>query len=323
MFCTSRPSILSGTRTARPNNAPAAREGDPGSPWAIGTEAGGHKAVNPDLGTLEDFRNLVRTARDDFAIDVALDLALQCSPDHPYVREHPQWFRHRPDGTIQYAENPPKKYEDIFPFDFQTADWRALWDELKSIVDFWIEHGVRIFRVDNPHTKPFAFWEWMLGEINKKHPDVIFLAEAFTRPRAMQRLAKLGFTQSYTYFAWRNEKWELTDYITELATSPMQDFFRPNFWPNTPDILTDVLQSGGRPAFIARLVLAATMSSNYGIYGPVFELMEHEPREPGSEEYLHSESMRSGGRWAGRRLARGHCDRKSCPSRPSCAPVQS
>ncbi len=277
------------THRKGPNNAPAAHAGDPGSPWAIGSEEGGHKAVNPDLGTLGDFRHLVRLARERFAIDVALDIAYQCSPDHPYVREHPQWFRKRPDGRIQYAENPPKKYEDIYPFDFQTAARRGLWDELKSIIDFWIEQGVRIFRVDNPHTKPFAFWEWMLAEINREHPEVIFLAEAFTRPRVMHHLAKLGFTQSYTYFAWRNYRREITEYMTELTTSPVRDFFRPNFWPNTPDILTDVLQRGGRPAFIARLVLAATMSSSYGVYGPVFELMEHEAREPGSEEYLHSE----------------------------------
>jgi len=271
------------------NNATVAGAGDPGSPWAIGSEEGGHKAVNPDLGTLEDFRHLVRLARERFAIDVALDIAYQCSPDHPYIREHPQWFRQRPDGTIQYAENPPKKYEDTYPFDFQTADRHGLWQELKSIIEFWIEQGVRIFRIDNPHTKPFAFWEWMLAEINREHPEVIFLAEAFTRPRVMQRLAKLGFTQSYTYFAWRNLRRELIEYMTELTTSPVRDFFRPNFWPNTPDILTDVLQQGGRPAFIARLVLASTMSSSYGIYGPVFELMEREAREPGSEEYLHSE----------------------------------
>jgi starch synthase (maltosyl-transferring) len=277
------------THRKGPNNSPVASIGDPGSPWAIGSEEGGHKAVNPDLGTLEDFRHLVRVARERFTIDVALDIAYQCSPDHPYVREHPQWFRRRPDGTIQYAENPPKKYEDTYPFDFQTADRRALWEELKSIIDFWIEQGVRIFRIDNPHTKPFAFWEWMLGEINREHPEVIFLAEAFTRPRVMQRLAELGFTQSYTYFTWRNDRRELTEYMTELTTSPVRDFFRPNFWPNTPDILTDVLQQGGRPAFIARLVLAATMSSSYGIYGPVFELMEREAREPGSEEYLRSE----------------------------------
>ncbi|HSP54520.1 MAG TPA: alpha-1,4-glucan--maltose-1-phosphate maltosyltransferase, partial [Dehalococcoidia bacterium] len=272
-----------------PNNSPAAKPGDPGSPWAIGSEEGGHKAVDPALGTIEDFRRLVTIARDEYSIEVAVDIAYQCSPDHPYVREHPHWFRHRPDGSIRHAENPPKKYEDIYPFDFQTEDWRALWHELKSIVDFWIEQGVRIFRIDNPHTKPFDFWEWMLGEIRREHPKVIFLAEAFTRPRVMYRLAKLGFTQSYTYFAWRNHKAELTDYLTELTSPPVRDFFRPNFWPNTPDILTESLQQGGRPSFITRLILAATLSSSYGIYGPVFELMEHQPREPGSEEYNHSE----------------------------------
>jgi starch synthase (maltosyl-transferring) len=271
------------------NNFRTAKAGDPGSPWAIGAEEGGHKSVNPALGTLDDFRRLVRVARRGYSIEVALDIAYQCSPDHPYVREHPEWFRHRPDGTVQYAANPPKKYEDIYPFDFQTTDWPALWTELKTVIDFWIEQGVRVFRVDNPHTKPFAFWEWLLGEVNREHPEVIFLAEAFTRPRIMHRLATLGFHQSYTYFAWRNNKAELTEYLKELTTSPVRDFFRPNFWPNTPDILTETLQHGGRPAFVARLVLAATMSPSYGIYGPAFELMEHEPREPGSEEYLHSE----------------------------------
>ncbi len=271
------------------NNSPTAKPGDPGSPWAIGSEEGGHKAVDPALGTLEDFRRLVTIAREEYAIEVALDIAYQCSPDHPYVSEHPQWFRHRPNGSIRHAENPPKKYEDIYPFDFETEDWRALWQELKSIVDFWIEQGVRVFRVDNPHNKPFAFWEWMLGEIRREHPEAIFLAEAFTRPKVMYRLAKLGFTQSYTYFAWRNDKAELTEYVTELTSPPVGDFFRPNLWPNTPDILTEALQHGGRPAFIMRLILAATLSSSYGIYGPAFELMEHQPRETGSEEYFHSE----------------------------------
>jgi len=271
------------------DNSPSAKPGEPGSPWAIGAPEGGHKAVHPGLGTLDDFRRLVRLAREEYGIEVALDLAYQCSPDHPYVREHPEWFRHRPDGSIQYAENPPKKYEDIYPFDFQSEDWPALWAELKSIAGFWIEQGVRVFRVDNPHTKPFPFWEWLLGEVRREHPEVIFLSEAFTRPKVMYHLGKLGFHQSYTYFAWRNQKWELTQYLNELTSPPVRDFFRPNFWPNTPDILTDALQQGGRAAFIARLVLAATMSSSYGIYGPPFELMVHEPREPGSEEYLHSE----------------------------------
>jgi starch synthase (maltosyl-transferring) len=270
------------------NNVVVAQEGDPGSPWAIGSEEGGHKATHPRLGTLEDFVAFRATA-EGHGLEVALDIAFQCSPDHPYARAHPSWFRHRPDGTIQYAENPPKKYEDIYPFDFETDDWRALWEELKSVFVFWIEHGVRIFRVDNPHTKPFPFWEWLISGIKSQWPDVIFLSEAFTRPKVMYRLAKLGFTQSYTYFAWRNTKWELEQYLTELNRPPIRDFFRPNFWPNTPDILTEYLQTGGRPAFMARLVLAATMASNYGIYGPAFELLEHEPHDPGSEEYLDSE----------------------------------
>ena len=218
-----------------------------------------------------------------------MDVAFQCSPDHPYVREHPEWFRRRPDGTIQYAENPPKKYQDIYPFDFETADWQNLWTELKSIFDFWIAEGVRIFRVDNPHTKPFPFWEWCLAAIKQQHPDVLFLAEAFTRPKIMNRLAKLGFTQSYTYFTWRNTKQELTEYLTELTQSDQREFFRPNFWPNTPDILSEHLQLGGRPAFVSRLILAAMLSSNYGIYGPPFEHGWNVPREPGSEEYINSE----------------------------------
>ncbi len=270
------------------NNTPVAAPGDVGSPWAIGSEEGGYKSVHPQLGTLEDFRRLVARAR-DLGIEVAMDIAFQCSPDHPYVKEHPQWFQWRPDGTVQYAENPPKKYEDIYPFDFETEDWRALWEELKSVFLFWIEQGVRIFRVDNPHTKPFAFWEWLIGELQRDYPDVILLSEAFTRPKVMYRLAKLGFNQSYTYFAWRNTKWELTQYFTELTQTEVREFFRPNLWPNTPDILTEYLQTGGRPAFMVRLVLAATLGASYGIYGPAFELMESRPREPGSEEYLNSE----------------------------------
>ncbi|HKA44699.1 MAG TPA: alpha-1,4-glucan--maltose-1-phosphate maltosyltransferase [Burkholderiales bacterium] len=276
------------TRRKGPNNATTSRPGDPGSPWAIGAKEGGHKAIAPELGTTEDFRRLVRTARSR-GIEIALDIAFQCSPDHPYVSEHPEWFRHRPDGSVQYAENPPKKYQDIYPFNFETPAWRELWEELKSIFDHWIGEGVRIFRVDNPHTKPFAMWEWMIGEIKNAHPDVIFLSEAFTRPRIMHRLAKLGFTQSYTYFTWRNTKAELTEYFTELSRSWSREYFRPNAWPNTPDILHAYLQGGGRPAFMARLTLAATLAANYGIYGPTFELMEHEPREAGSEEYLNSE----------------------------------
>jgi starch synthase (maltosyl-transferring) len=270
------------------NSALAAGPDDVGSPWAIGAAEGGHKAIHPELGTLEDFRRLVAAAK-RHGIEIALDIAYQCAPDHPYVKEHPKWFRWRPDGSVQYAENPPKKYQDIYPFNFESDDWRALWAELKSVFEFWIGEGVRIFRVDNPHTKSFPFWEWAIDDLQRAHPDVIFLAEAFTRPKVMHRLAKLGYTQSYTYFAWRNTKRELTEYFTELAHGPGREYFRPNVWPNTPDILTEALQYGGRPAFMARLVLAATLSANYGIYGPAYELMEHVPREPGSEEYLDSE----------------------------------
>lgn len=270
------------------NNATHAGPDDVGSPWAIGAKEGGHKAIHPQLGTLADFRRLVSKAK-QHGIEIALDIAFQCSPDDPYIKEHPEWFRQRPDGTVQYAENPPKKYQDIYPFDFETSDWQPLWDELKSVVRFWCEQGVRIFRVDNPHTKPFAFWEWMIGDLKRKYPDTIFLAEAFTRPKVMYELAKLGFTQSYTYFAWRNTKAELTQYFTELAQSDVREYFRPNLWPNTPDILTEYLQFGGRPAFISRLVLAATLGASYGIYGPAFELCENRPREPRSEEYLDSE----------------------------------
>ena len=270
------------------NNALAVEPGDPGSPWAIGGPEGGHKAIHPQLGTLEDFRHLVAKAQEQ-GLEIAMDIAFQCTPDHPYVQEHPEWFRHRPDGSIQYAENPPKKYQDIYPFDFETEQWQSLWEELRSVLLFWIDQGVRIFRVDNPHTKPFAFWQWVIAGVTGDHPDVIFLAEAFTRPKVMYHLAKLGFTQSYTYFAWRNTKPELTQYLTELTTTEVREFFRPNFWPNTPDILTEYLQLGGRPAFMARLVLAATLSASYGMYGPAFELCEHRPREQGSEEYLDSE----------------------------------
>ncbi|MET0679667.1 MAG: alpha-1,4-glucan--maltose-1-phosphate maltosyltransferase [Burkholderiales bacterium] len=270
------------------NNALSATARDPGSPWAIGAAEGGHTAVHPEFGTLEDFRRLVATAR-DHGLEVALDIAYQCAPDHPYVRSHPGWFRHRPDGTIQYAENPPKKYQDIYPFDFECDDWRGLWHELASVMLFWAAEGVRIFRVDNPHTKSLAFWEWAIGEVKRTYPDTIFLAEAFTRPKLMHYLAKLGFSQSYTYFAWRNSRQELIEYLTELAHGPGRDYLRPNLWPNTPDILTEYLQHGGRPAFAARLVLAATLGASYGIYGPAFELVERQPREPGSEEYLDSE----------------------------------
>jgi starch synthase (maltosyl-transferring) len=261
---------------------------DPGSPWAIGARDGGHTAIHPELGSLEDFRSLVTAARAR-GIDVALDLAFQVSPDHPWVQEHPDWFYHLPGGSIRYAENPPKRYEDIYPLNFEGLEWRALWHELLEVVRFWIEQGVTVFRVDNPHTKPFVFWEWLLASVRAEHPETIFLAEAFTRPRVMEQLAKIGFTQSYTYFAWRSTKWDIETYMRELTQSPMADYFRPNFWPNTPDILTEELQEGGRATFIARLVLAATLSASYGIYGPVFELQESAPRAKGSEEYLHSE----------------------------------
>ncbi len=271
-----------------PNNTLVAGPTDPGSPWAIGSEEGGHKAIHPQLGTLEDFRELVAAAA-DYGLEIALDIAFQVSPDHPYAREHPEWFRQRPDGTIQYAENPPKKYQDIYPFDFESAQWAALWDELRSIVEYWIAQGVRIFRVDNPHTKPFAFWEWLIDGIHREHPEVIFLSEAFTRPKVMYYLAKLGFTQSYTYFAWRNTRYELTEYLTELTQTEVADYFRPNLWPNTPDILTEQFVSGGPPAFMSRLVLAATLAASYGIYGRPYELMENRPYAPGSEEYRNSE----------------------------------
>jgi starch synthase (maltosyl-transferring) len=270
------------------NNAPSGGPADPGSPWAIGASEGGHKAIHPQLGTLQDFQRLMKQAR-THGIEIALDIAFQCSPDHPYVKEHREWFRIRPDGSVQYAENPPKKYQDIFPLEFETDQWRDLWEELKSIFLYWIEQGVRIFRVDNPHTKPFPFWEWVIADIRAAHPDVLFLAEAFARPKVMLRLAKLGFTQSYNYFPWRNTKPEIIQYFTELTQTDVREFFRPNLWPNTPDILTESLQHGGRPAFMSRFVLAATLGASYGLYGPAFELGEHVPREPGSEEYLHSE----------------------------------
>jgi len=270
------------------NNALVAAPDDVGSPWAIGADEGGHKSVHPALGTLEDFRELVSRAK-EFGIELAMDIAFQCAPDHPYVKEHPDWFRWRPDGTVQYAENPPKKYQDIYPFNFECDDWRGLWKELRSVFEFWIGEGVRIFRVDNPHTKAFPFWEWVIDDLSRKHPDLIFLAEAFTRPKVMHRLAKLGFNQSYTYFAWRNTRHELTEYLTELAQGPGREYFRPNAWPNTPDILTEALQFGGRPVFASRLVLAATLCANYGIYGPAYELMESAARDPGGEEYLDSE----------------------------------
>jgi starch synthase (maltosyl-transferring) len=270
------------------NNSTIAAADDVGSPWAIGSREGGHKSILRELGTIEDFHALVDAARGR-GLEVALDIAFQCAPDHPYVREHPEWFRIRPDGTVQYAENPPKKYEDIVPLNFDTEHWRELWAELKDVVLFWIGHGVRIFRVDNPHTKPFSFWEWLIAEIKLDHPDVLFLAEAFTRPKVMYELAKRGFSQSYTYFAWRNTRWDLTQYFTELTQTEVSEFFRPNLWPNTPDILTEYLQTGGRPAFMARAVLAGTLGASYGIYGPAFELCENRPIQPRSEEYLDSE----------------------------------
>jgi starch synthase (maltosyl-transferring) len=270
------------------NNSVNAGPGDPGTPWAIGAREGGHKAILPELGTLEDFHHLMARAT-GYGIEIAMDITFQCSPDHPYVREHPEWFLWRPDGKVQYAENPPKKYQDIYPLNFETAHRRGLWEELKSIIVYWARQGVRIFRVDNPHTKPFCFWEWLVSEVKKEYPETIFLAEAFTRPKIMYHLAKLGFTQSYTYFTWRNDKKDITEYLIELTQAPIKDFFRPNFWPNTPDILHEYLQKGGRPAFMARLVLSATLCSIDGIYGPAFELMENTPREPGSEEYLNSE----------------------------------
>ncbi len=270
-----------------PNNALTPEPGDPGSPWAIGSAEGGHTAIEPGLGTLDDFDRFV-TAATRQGLEIALDIAFQASPDHPYVREHPDWFRHRPDGTIKYAENPPKKYQDIYPIDFETSDRQALWHELKGIFEFWIDHGVKIFRVDNPHTKPYRFWEWVLGELRQRHPDTIFLAEAFTRPAVMRYLAKAGFSQSYTYFTWRNSKEELIEYFTELTRTGVREYLRPNLFANTPDILHAYLQRGGRPAFQVRLVLAATLGASYGIYSG-FELAENVPVREGSEEYLDSE----------------------------------
>jgi starch synthase (maltosyl-transferring) len=275
------------THRKGPNNALVAGPDDPGSPWAIGNESGGHDAVNPELGTLDDFRRFVATAG-SLGLEVALDYALQCSPDHPWVREHPEWFFIRPDGTIKYAENPPKKYEDIYPLNFRCDDREALWDACRDILRFWIGQGVRTFRVDNPHTKPFAFWEWVIAEVQREHPDTVFLAEAFTRPKRMQTLARLGFTQSYTYFTWRNGAAELAEYLTELSTPETVDYFRGNFFANTPDILHEFLQEGGPAAFRIRLLLAGTLSPLYGIYSG-FELFERTPVRPGSEEYLDSE----------------------------------
>jgi len=260
---------------------------DVGSPWAIGSDAGGHDAVEPGLGTIEDFDRFVKAAQ-RWRLEIALDLAYQASPDHPYVNEHPAWFRQRPDGTIKYAENPPKKYQDIYPINFESAEWQSLWTELKRVIEFWIGHGVKIFRVDNPHTKSFRFWEWALADIKRQHPDTIFLSEAFTRPKVMRYLAKSGFSQSYTYFTWRNAKDELMEYFTELARTDVREYMRPNLFANTPDILHEYLQHGGRPAFQVRLILAATLGASYGIYSG-YELCENVPVKPGSEEYLDSE----------------------------------
>jgi starch synthase (maltosyl-transferring) len=270
------------------NNATNAAPGDVGSPWGIGSQFGGHRATHPELGTIDDFKSLV-TKANALGIEVAMDYALQCAPDHPYVKEHPEWFKWRPDGTVQYAENPPKKYQDIQPIYFESADWKNLWQELLDVALFWVEEcGVTIFRVDNPHTKPFFFWGWLIAEVQKKHPDVLFLAEAFTRPKIMQELAKQGFTQSYTYFTWRNSKAELIDYVEELTKTEQKEYYRPNFWPNTPDINPQPLQFGNEAIHLSRYFLAATLSSNVGIYGPVYEYMVSTPL-PGKEEYQDSE----------------------------------
>jgi starch synthase (maltosyl-transferring) len=269
------------------NNSLRGQPGDVGSPWAIGGREGGHKAIHPDLGNIDDFDYFVAEAA-RLGLEVCLDFAIQCSPDHPWVTEHPEWFHHRPDGTIKYAENPPKKYQDIYPINFDTEDRAGLWLELRGVLEYWISHGIKVFRVDNPHTKAFPFWEWLIGDLKSRHPDLILLSEAFTRPKVMQTLAKLGFTQSYTYFTWRNSKWELTEYLTELTRSEMRHYFRPNFFANTPDILHEYLQEGGPPAFKVRAVLAALLSPSYGVYSG-FELCENLPVEAGSEEYLHSE----------------------------------
>jgi len=270
------------------NNSITPGPDDVGSPWAIGSSVGGHKSIHPKLGSFAEFDRLLAATHTN-GMELALDIAFQCSPDHPWVVQHPDWFLHRPDGTIQYAENPPKKYQDIYPLNFESSDWRALWDELRSVFQFWIDRGVRVFRVDNPHTKPLDFWEWCIAELRRDTPDVLFLSEAFTRPHVMYALAKRGFTQSYTYFTWRNEKNELQEYFEEITKPPVSDFFTPNLWPNTPDILHATLQTGNRAAFQQRLILATTLAASYGIYGPAFELGEHVPIRPGSEEYLNSE----------------------------------
>ncbi len=269
------------------NNNVRSQPGEPGSPWAIGSDEGGHKSILPGLGTLEDFKKLVTEAK-KLGIDVAMDIAFQCAPDHPYVKEHPEWFKQRPDGSIQYAENPPKKYQDIYPFNFESDNWKELWEELRSVFFFWIDQGVVIFRIDNPHTKPIPFWHWVIDEVQKKYPDIIFLSEAFTRPKVMASLAKVGFTQSYTYFTWRVSKQELIEYVNDLVNGTSRNYFRANFWPNTPDILPYHLQNQGENSFILRYALAATLSSNYGVYGPSYEFYENTPIE-GREEYFNSE----------------------------------
>jgi starch synthase (maltosyl-transferring) len=270
------------------NNSVVSEPGDVGSPWAIGSELGGHTDILPELGTLQDFRELVLAAK-QHELEIALDIAFQCSPDHPWVTQHPDWFKPRPDGTIQYAENPPKKYQDIYPLNFETPDWQNLWRALRDVFLYWNEQGVRLYRVDNPHTKSFRFWEWCIAEVKRDYPDTLFLSEAFTRPKVMYHLAKLGFSESYTYFAWRHTKWDLIEYLTELTRTEVKDYFRPSFWTNTQDILTEYLQKGGREANMIRFVLAATLSSNYGIFGPAFELHDNRPFIPGKEEYLDSE----------------------------------
>jgi len=271
------------------NNATTAEKGDVGSPWGIGSKFGGHKSTHPELGTIDDFKALVKKAQ-SMGIEIAMDYALQAAPDHPYVKDFPQWFKWRPDGTVQYAENPPKKYQDIQPIYFESGDWKNLWKELLDVALFWVEEcGIRVFRVDNPHTKPFYFWGWLIGEIKKKHPDVLFLSEAFTRPKIMNELAKQGFSQSYTYFTWRNTKAELIEYVTELTQTEQKEFFRPNFWPNTPDILPFALQTGNESVYLQKYFLAATLSSSVGIYGPAYEFLVHQPMAKGKEEYLNSE----------------------------------
>lgn len=269
------------------NNTTKALEGDVGVPWAIGNKAGGHKDILPELGSLEDFKEVIKVAGEN-GIEIAMDFALQCSPDHPYVKEHPSWFKWRPDGTVQYAENPPKKYQDIYPIYFESEDWENMWEEFVGITLYWNKLGIKIFRVDNPHTKPFGFWEYLISEVKKVDQDVLFLAEAFTKPKTMQRLAKIGFTQGYTYYTWRSSKAELIEYMTELTKGPMKDYFRPNFWPNTPDINPWMLQGGNENLYVIRHMMAATLSSNFGMYGPVYEQIEHAP-VIGKEEYLNSE----------------------------------